>query len=205
MAKPKGTGTPSYDRINEGLAATAEFKEFEKTFLKSLGTVHVDGVHFKKLAESQRQDGLPSHYFNVSVGNDRVPDSSFEEPSAFRLSIDMLVTETTLSPVLAQFGQTGKVRTFNCRADLVKDKFLSYAKDLLSKKYQSQLAHATQRVADQARSLENSKQVEEARLAAYEAEAVDEIRSVLLKFRHVRQPAIKRAFQEFVVEDVTNY
>lgn len=203
MAKPKGTGTPSYERICLGLTATTEFLEYERSFLQLVASARVDGLSFEKLATSVRDDGMPDHRFEVTCGRVRIPGFKFREPGDLKLNVDALVTPESLAPVLATFGT--KVRTFFCKEDAVRERFVKHVRDLFAKKHAHHLTEAEARIAQQAKSLAESGRLEEGRMVAYENEAVDEIRSVLLKFRSIRRDALKRALDEFIVHDVTDH
>lgn len=203
MAKPKGTGTPSYERICLGLAATTEFLEYERSFLQLVASARVDGLSFEKLATSVRDDGMPDHRFEVTCGRVRVPGFRFREPGDLKMNVDALVSPESLAPVLATFGT--KVRTFFCKEAAVKDHFVKHVRELFSKKHAKVLSDAESRISQQAKALAESGRLEEGRMVAYENEAVDEIRTVLLKFRNIRREALKRALDEFVVHDVTDH
>jgi len=201
MAKPKGTGTPSYERICLGLSATTEFLEYERGFLQLVASARVDGLSFEKLSASVREDGMPDHRFEVTCGRVRVPGFRFCEPGDLRLNVDALVTPESLAPVLATFGT--KVRTFFCKEDAVKDRFVKHVRELFVKRHSKALTEAEARITQQSKALAESGRLEEGRLVAYENEAVDEIRSVLLKFRSIRKEALKRAIDEYIVHDVS--
>jgi len=202
MAKPKGTGTPSYERICLGLASTSEFQEYERSFIQLVMSARVDGISFEKLAGSSREDGLPDHRYEVACGRNRVPGFRFREPGDLKMNVDALVTPDSLAPVLAVFGT--KVRTYFCKEDAVREHFVKYARSLLCDRHVKTVQEAEARIAQQAKNLAESGRLEEGRMVAFENEAVDEIRDVLLKFRNIRREALKRALDEFIVHDVTN-
>ena len=137
----------------------------------------------------------------VTCGRVRVSGFKFREPGDLKMSVDALVTTESLAPVLATFGT--KVRTFFCKEAAVKDHFITHVRDLFSKKHARALSEAEARIAQQARALAESGRLEEGRMIAYENEAVDEIRTVLLKFRSIRKEALKRAIDEYIVHDVS--
>lgn len=201
MAKPKGTGIPSYERICVALAATEEFAAYERDFVKRILSARVDNVAFEKLAESSRGDGMPEHRFEVACGKERIAAFSFREPGQLKINVDSIVTVESLTPVMALFGK--KVMTFNCKEDLVKDKFVKHARTVLLERHPGAIAEAETRIAEQANGLLKSGRVEKDRQVAYENEAVDEIRTVLLKYRNIRREALKRAIDEFIVHDVS--
>lgn len=201
MAKPKGTGIPSYERICIALAATEEFADYERDFVKRVLSARVDNVTFEKLAESSRGDGMPEHRFEVACGKERIAGFSFREPGQLKINVDLLITVDSLAPVMAAFGK--KVMTFNCREDLVKDKFVKHARTVLLDRHPGILTEAEARISEQATGLLTSGRVEKDRQVAYENEAVEEIRTVLLKYRNIRREALKRAIDEFIVHDVS--
>lgn len=202
MAKPKGTGIPSYERICIALAATEEFAVYERDFVKRILSARVDNVTFEKLAESSRGDGMPEHRFEVACGKERISAFSFREPGQMKLNVDALVTVESLAPVMAQFGK--KVMTFNCKEDLVREKFVKHVRSALLERHPGVIAEAEARIAEQATGLLTSGRVEKDRQVAYENEAIEEIRTVLLKYRNIRREALKRAIDEFIVHDVTD-
>jgi hypothetical protein len=203
MAKPKGTGIPSYERICVALAATEEFAAYERDFVKRVLSARVDNVSFEKLAESSRGDGMPEHRFEVACGKDRIAAFSFREPGKLKIDVESLVTAESLIPVMAVFGK--KVRTFNCREELVKDKFVKHARQVLLDRHPGIIAEAEARISEQAQGLLTSGRVDKDRQVAYENEAVEEIRTVLLKYRNIRREALKRAIDEFIIHDVTEH
>lgn len=202
MAKPKGTGTSSYERINIALAATSEFKEYEDSFKRLVKSARVDHVSYEKLSMSSSIDGMPDHRFEVAVGDRRVDELRFKDPESVHLAVEHIVTLPSLEPVLSTFGK--KVRTYFCKEDAVRERFLVYARNLLADKNSGLIEEANRRIASQAQRLLDSGHVQEGRRVAYENEAVDEIRTVLLKFRNIRREALKRAIDEFIVHDVTD-
>lgn len=203
MAKPKGTGIPSYERICAALAATDEFAAYEKDFVKRILSARVDNIAFEKLAESSRGDGMPEHRFEVACGKERIASFSFRDPGKLKVNVDALVTAESLAPVMSLFGN--KVKTFNCRDDLVREKFVKHARQVLLDRHPGIIAEAEARIAEQAQGLLSSGRVEKDRQVAYENEAVDEIRTVLLKYRNIRREALKRAIDEFIVHDVSEH
>ncbi len=202
MAKPKGTGTSSYERINQALAGTSEFKEYEEAFKRLVKSVRVDGVSYEKLGMSSSLDGMPDHHFEVAVGERRVPELRFKDLDQVRVSVEHIVTADSLKPVLECFGK--KVPTFFCKEEQVAGRFLTFARERLGEKCPGILEEARMRLVSQAQSMISSGHVQEGRMVAYENEAVDEIRTVLLKFRNIRKEALKRAIDEFIVHDVTS-
>lgn len=202
MAKPKGTGIPSYERICAALAATEEFAAYDRDFVRRVQSARVDNIAFEKLAESSRGDGMPEHRFEVACGKERIAAFSFREPGTLRLSVDALVTVESLAPVMSVFGK--KVMTFNCKEDLVRDKFVKHVRQLMLDRHPGVIAEAETRITEQAKGLLTSGRVERDRQVAYENEAVEEIRTVLLKYRNIRREALKRAIDEFIVHDVTD-
>lgn len=203
MAKPKGTGIPSYERICAALAATEEFAAYERDFVKRVLSARVDNVTFEKLAESSRGDGMPEHRFEVACGKERIAGFSFREPGQLKLNVDALVTVESLAPVMALFGK--KVMTFNCKEDLVREKFVKHVRAVLLERHPGILVEAETRISEQATGLLTSGRVEKDRQVAYENEAVEEIRTVLLKYRNIRREALKRAIDEFIIHDVTEH
>lgn len=204
MAKPKGTGIPSYGRINDALVATSEFKEFEESFKALVRSMRIDGLTYEKLGVSNSHDGLPDYRFEVAVGDRRVPEFRFQDADGIRLNIDFILDERSIAPVMEQFGEGKKVRTFNCNRDKVATHFLAHARTVLTSKNAGLIEDARRRLASQAKSMIDSGHVHEGRMKAYESEAVDEIRSVLIKYRNIRKEALKRAIDEFIVHDVTH-
>jgi hypothetical protein len=165
-------------------------------------SARVDGLSFEKIAGSSREDGMPDHRYEVACGRNRIPGFRFQEPGDLRMNVDALVTPESLAPVLDVFGT--KVRTYFCKKDAVQAHFVTYVRTILRDRYAKTLREAEVRIAQQAKSLADSGRLEEGRMVAFENEAVDEIRDVLLKFRNIRKEALKRALDEFIVHDVTN-
>jgi hypothetical protein len=211
MAKPKGTGISSYNRIRANLVETPGYQAIRRIIIKSL-----DAAHIKELIPRSWErlpNGHQRHSYRIDFdrGAQYTHDIDVSFPAkATNINFDwgcIVSAEEVAREIMPYFG-TKSCPTYFCKREKVLEDIVLFIRrlnisDVENVEIRAAYDAARQRIANEINTLVSDGIVERTVQEWYDNEAVIEIRKALLKY-NIKPTVIKRALDEFVVHDICN-
>lgn len=204
--------TSSYDKVSALYCETEDWKFYQSTVQKRLQTLRLSTASFEI-----REDALnPRPYFRYKFDGAVKEDSLWRNDRAdiptFQVDWDYVNPPGELEQLARYVWSQKKVPTYFCKLErnekgpkeqnwLIRH-FRDYARDRLTKALASEYDEAGSRIRRQIIEFYDAPDFAARRSAAVEQKAFEEIRAALMRFRHLDESVLRRAYQQFLVEDV---
>lgn len=201
----------SFDKVCKHLTDTPDFKSYLLRIGEVLDQANICGWEFYDSGDvygDTRGVALPEYKFLIDWGKN--PESQDMEPvliqkvwkssaEHFLIETDEFCAKSALLKVVRDNFGTKKCPSYNCKKDKVEEKFVTFARRMVSDFFLDKIDKTQTRLREEMKKTQESEAFKKARIAHHERYIVEDFKKMLVKYNKVLSPDILRqSFDEYV-------
>ncbi len=203
----------SYDRVSRHICESNEFKRYLSVVKERLSTLHFSHHRFE-ITSFEPLDVKPIFFLDFA-GSEKPRTTwhkSKDDVLKFRIDLDFIFPHDEIHDLAKKFWDQKLIPTYNCKFYYIKDGpknqkclsnlFPEFARDFIKEHYEDLILETNLRIRKEFLSFFERPDLSKLKSDFVEKTAVEEIKRVLYKFRHVEERVILSAFKEFVVSEL---